>query len=130
MLRFIFLVLLFIFSSCSYNELITGCTNPTASNYDQNATIDNGLCVLDICLSEPTFLECVKPIIDNNCVSCHSYGGDAGDILLTDYNLIIEADNMYDIINSINNTMPKGGLMPQKNINVIEKWFENGAENN
>tara|TARA_B110000444_G_C18769623_1_gene561820 strand:- start:22 stop:414 length:393 start_codon:yes stop_codon:yes gene_type:complete len=130
MLRFIFLVLLFIFSSCSYNELITGCTNPTASNYDQNATIDNGLCVLDICLSEPTFLECVKPIIDNNCVSCHSYGGDAGDILLTDYNLIIEADNMYDIINSINNTMPKGGLMPQKNINVIEKWFENGAPNN
>ena len=130
MLRVIILFFLFIVSSCTYNELITGCTDPTASNYDQNATIDNGLCILDSCLSEPSFLECVKPIIDNNCVSCHSYGGASGHILLTDYNFIIAADNIYDIVNSINTSMPKGGLMPQENINVIEKWFENGASNN
>ena len=68
MLRVIFLVLLFISSSCTYNELITGCIDPSASNYDPNATIDNGLCILDSCISEPSFLECVKPIIDNNCV--------------------------------------------------------------
>ena len=130
MLRVIVLFFLFIVSSCTYNELITGCTDPTASNYDQNATIDNGLCILDSCLSEPSFLKCVEPIIKDNCRSCHSYGGDAGHILLTDYNLILAADNMYDIVNSINTTMPKGGLMPQENINVIEKWFENGASNN
>ena len=130
MLRVIVLFFLFIVSSCTYNELITGCTDPTASNYDPNATIDNNLCILDLCLSEPSFLECVKPIIDNNCVSCHSYGGSADHILLTDYNFIKEADNIYDIVNSINTSMPKGGLMPQENINVIEKWFENGASNN
>ena len=130
MLRVIVLFFLFIVSSCTYNELITGCTDPTASNYDPNATIDNDLCILDLCLSEPSFLECVKPIIDNNCVSCHSYGGAGGHIVLTDYDLIILADNIYDIVNSINTSMPKGGLMPQENINIIEKWFENGAENN
>ena len=124
-------VFLFVlFSSCTDNELTVGCTDPTASNYDPNATIDNGLCILDLCLPEPSFSECVKPIIDNNCVSCHSYGGAAEFLWLTDYNFIIEADNIYDIVNSINTSMPKGGLMPQKNINVIEKWFENGASNN
>jgi hypothetical protein len=131
MLRVIVLFFLFVVSSCTYNELITGCTDPTASNYDPNANIDNDLCILDLCLSEPSFLECVKPIIDNNCVSCHSYGGDAGFLLLTEYTFIIEAQNSgYDIVNSINTSMPKGGLMPQENINIIEKWFENGAENN
>ena len=130
MKRIIFLVLLFIVSSCTYNELIIGCTDSAAYNYDQNATIDDGLCILDSCLSEPSFLECVKPIIDYNCISCHSYGGSADHILLTDYNFIKEADNIYDIVNSINTSMPKDGLMPQENINVIEKWFENGASNN
>jgi len=130
MKRVIFLALLFIVSSCTYNELIIGCTDSAAYNYDQNATIDDGLCILDSCLSEPSFLECVKPIIDNNCISCHSYGGSADHILLTDYNFIKEADNIYDIVNSINTSMPKDGLMPQENINVIEKWFENGASNN
>ena len=130
MLRVIVLFFLFIVSSCTYNELITGCTDPAASNYDPNATIDNDLCILDLCLSEPSFLECVKPIIDNNCVSCHSYGGAAVHILLTDYNFILAVDNIYDIVNSINTSMPKGGLMPQQNINVIEKWFNNDAPNN
>ncbi len=130
MLRVIFLFFLFT-SSCTYNELITGCTDSTAYNYNPDATIDNGLCILDLCLSEPSFLECVKPIIDNNCVSCHSYGGDAGFLILTEYNFIIEAQNNgYDIVNSIKTSMPKDGLMPQENINIVEKWFENGAPNN
>ena len=129
MLRFI--VLTFIFSSCTYNELITGCTDPTASNYDLHATIDNGLCILDSCFSEPSFLECVKPIIDNNCVSCHSYGGNAEFLLLTGYTFIIEAQNSgYDIVNSIKTSMPPAGLMPNENIHVIEKWFENGSQDN
>ena len=128
MLRVLFL--LFIFSSCTYNELIVGCTDPTALNYDANASVDNNGCLFDSCISEPSFLDCVKPIIDNNCVSCHSYGGEAGFLLLIDYNSIISASNDYDIVNAINSSMPKVGLMPQVNINIIEKWFENDAPNN
>ena len=130
MLRFVILVLLFIFSSCTYNELITGCTDPTAANYDPNATIDSNGCILDLCFSAPAFSDCVKPIIDNNCVSCHSYGGEAEFLLLTDYNFIISAHNIYNIVSIINTTMPKAGLMPQENINIIEKWFDNDAPNN
>ena len=111
MLRIILLFFLFTFS-CTYNELITGCTDSTAYNYNADATIDNGLCILDLCLSEPSFLECVKPIIDNNCVSCHSYGGDADFLILTEYTFIIEAQNNgYDIVNSIKTSMPKDGLI-------------------
>jgi hypothetical protein len=124
-------VFLFVlFSSCTYNELTVGCTDPTASNYDPNATLDNGLCILDLCLPEPSFSECVKPIIDNNCVLCHSYGGDAGFLILTDYALIKAADIQYNLVNIIKTTMPKSGVMPEDNINIIEKWFENGAPNN
>ena len=128
MLRILFILL--IISSCTYNELTVGCTDSVASNYDPNATIDNGLCILDLCFLEPSFLECVKPIIDNNCISCHSYGGEAGFLPLVDYSLIISAHNDYNIINSINTSMPKEGLMPVENINIIERWFENGSPNN
>ncbi len=124
------LYLLLLFSSCTYNELIVGCTDATASNYDSNATIDDGSCILDLCLSDPSFSECVKPIIENNCVSCHSYGGDAGFLLLTDYDLIKLACEQNNLLNSIKTTMPKSGLMPAENINIIEKWFLNGAPNN
>jgi hypothetical protein len=124
-------VFLFVlFSSCTYNELTVGCTDPTASNYDPNATLDNGLCILDSCLLEPSFKNCVKPIINYNCVLCHSYGGDAGFLILTDYALIKAADIQYNLVNIIKTTMPKSGLMPEDNINIIEKWFENGAPDN
>jgi hypothetical protein len=124
------LLILLLLSYCTYNDLIVGCTDPNATNYDSNATIDNGLCILDLCLPEPSFSECVKPIIDNNCVSCHSYGGDAGFLILTDYDLIMAAHDQYNLVNIINTTMPKAGLMPEDNISIIEKWFENGASNN
>ena len=122
---------LFFLYSCTYNELILGCTDPNAFNFNPDANVeDNDLCVLDICLSEPTFEECVFPIFQQNCISCHSYGGDADFLLLSNYDLIIKADNVYGIVNSINTSMPKDGLMFQENINVIEKWFENDAPNN
>jgi uncharacterized membrane protein len=124
------LILLFLFSSCAYNELIVGCTDSAAANYDPNATIDNGLCILDLCLSEPSFTECVKPIIDNNCVLCHSYGGEAGWLILSDYASIIAASNIYDLKNIINTSMPAAQLMPQENISIIEKWLDDGAPNN
>ena len=40
------------------------------------------------------------------------------------------AVNNYDIIVIINTTMPKVALMPENNINIIEKWINDGAQNN
>ena len=134
MLRFIFLFFISLSFSCTYNELITGCTDPLASNYDASATVDDGLCLLDLCLTDPSFLECVKPIIDNNCVVCHQSGGAASWMPLTDYNSILAAHNNFDVVNAINSTMPEVEgivvLMPEENISIIQKWFENGAPNN
>ena len=124
------LLLSIILSGCTYNELITGCTNPLAINYSADAIIDDGNCLLDECISTPSFVDCVKPIIDNNCVSCHSYGGESAFLVLIDYNSINYAVNNFDLVGIINTTMPKAALMPENNINIIEKWINDGAQNN
>ena len=58
----------------------------------------------DLCIDEnPSFSECVMPIIQENCVSCHSYGGSAGFLNLENYesirNSVIDG-NLIDRINS------------------------------
>jgi hypothetical protein len=35
-------------NSC-FTSVIPGCTNPTAANYDENATLDNGSCIIEGC---------------------------------------------------------------------------------
>ena len=48
-------------TSCEYNELFTGCTEPNAANYDPSATIDDGNCFFidDDCIAQPSFVACV-----------------------------------------------------------------------
>ena len=82
----------------------------------------------------PLFSECIEPIILNNCTSCHSYGGDGHTALdLSNYDNIQEAvlnGNVIERINSINNPMPPSGKLSDLEIQIIEKWSQNGALNN
>ena len=88
----------------------------------------------DLCSDQdPSFAECVIPIIQDNCVSCHSYGGSAGFLDLSSYesirNSVIDG-NLIDRINSTENPMPPSGKMSELTISIIKKWEENGAPNN
>ncbi len=114
----IFVLLFFLFNSCTYNEL-------TPLN-DVNLTCDS---------ENPSFKECIKPIIVNNCEGCHRSNSNSGS--LESYNdIIVYIDNgkLLDRVQRNENDlgfMPLGGSkLDDENINLLIKWKNNGAPNN
>ena len=104
MIRFLFLFSLFIFSSCTWNEL------------------PEIICVPD----EQVYLDLVQPIIERNCISCHSTPNISSPFLKT-YDGVIEAVNIYSLryeVLSLN--MPYEGLPPltKPEISVIKNWID------
>ena len=103
MIRFLFLFSLF-FTSCTWNEL------------------PEVVCVPD----EQVYLELVQPIIESNCISCHSTPNINSAFLKT-YDGVIEAVNIYSLryeVLSLN--MPYEGLPPlsESEISVIKNWID------
>ena len=85
-----------------------------------------------------TFTLSVKPILENNCYSCHSNSTSAlgGNIKLENHaDLKIQADNGH-LIGSITHAggfsaMPQGAPQLEScRITVIRKWIEAGSLNN
>ncbi len=77
-----------------------------------------------------TYNKDVKPIIEANCVSCHSPGA----LALTDYNQVKNnIDNIIDRISRPNGDpakMPQGGSLSPVQINIITKWKTTGLTEN
>jgi len=102
MIRFLFFSL-FIFSSCTWNEL------------------PELICVPD----EQVYLDLVHPIIENNCMSCHSTPANMP--VLGSYDGITNALTNYSLKQEvINRTMPPYGSPPlsESDINIIQKWSD------
>jgi hypothetical protein len=86
-----------------------------------------------------TFAQSVRPVLENNCLSCHSNSTAAnfgGNIKLQDYlDVKTSADN-GKLSGSINHAsgfipMPQGAnKMDDCKIRTIMKWIEDGALNN
>ena len=77
----------------------------------------------------PTYIANIKPIVSNNCLSCH-YGTNQSPNLETyvgvknaclNNNLVcrIESENCGE-------RMPQGGKLPQSDIDLIKLWVANG----
>lgn len=79
-----------------------------------------------------TYSEHIKPIIDGNCIECHSPGGVSYFRPLTNYDQVKEAvleTNLLDRIqrqNGEEGQMPQTGRMPQNLIDLILQWNEQG----
>ena len=109
MIRSIFLFALFIFTSCTWNEII-----PVS---------DSVTCYPD----EQVFLELVQPIIENNCIACH-YDNSGSTAILSSFNGVIDALELdYSLKDRIiDQQMPPYGLPPLSDaeINIIQKWAD------
>jgi len=115
-MRFIitFAILLLFLSSCTYNELppIPVCESDT-----------------------PSFSTCVKPIMDNHCLVCHS---DATlNEALSNYDAIRHYVINGDLLDRIQRAEGSEGFMPlggnkldNVQIEILIKWKNNGAPNN
>ncbi|MET3538441.1 hypothetical protein [Chryseobacterium limigenitum] len=76
----------------------------------------------------------VKPIVDANCISCHSATGSAPYKPFTNYNEV--KDNIEVILDRIQRQngdyqkMPQGGSLSQSQINIFIKWKADGLIEN
>jgi len=76
----------------------------------------------------------VLPIIVKNCQGCHGDKDPTGGISLTNYFKIKIQVNNGKLMGSLNHangfvSMPPSGKMPDCQINVIQNWINNGANN-
>lgn len=86
-----------------------------------------------ICVDEFTYTDCVKEIIDNNCVVCHNSGNNAaGPFPLETYEQVKDKTQNGNILTRIqlpdgaNGIMPQTGKMTQAKIDVIVAWANSG----
>lgn len=83
------------------------------------------------------YVDHIKPIIDNNCIGCHSNPPVNGaPISLTTYQNVKSAVQNNHLISKINGNgpgerMPLGGQkLPQRTIDLITKWETDGLLEN
>ena len=96
-------LLLSIFYSCTYNELIPVCQP-----------------------DQQVFEDLVQPIIDNSCVSCHNESSGRPTILTT-YDGVIDAINNYELRDEVTSLrMPQYGSPPLSPtaINILTDWID------
>jgi len=83
-----------------------------------------------------SFTNDVQPLIQNNCLTCHSAAANMGSVTLEGYsNLKTYATNgkLYGVITHSPgySPMPKGGQkLSDCNIAIIKRWIDDGAPNN
>jgi hypothetical protein len=84
-------------------------------------------------VSNPTYAVQVQPIIQSNCLSCHSASGGQFPVMET-YAQVRDAAENGDLICRIDDqscgaVMPQSGRMPQNTIKTIKNWATNGFPN-
>ena len=111
--------------------LVLVITSLTTGCYYDNEEYLYGTCDT----TNVTFSKDIKPIMDANCINCHSGGA----IDLTNYNgvkakvtdstLYKSISYSYSGINSSKN-MPAAGKLDDCSINKVKAWIDGGALNN
>ncbi|GAA4278613.1 hypothetical protein GCM10022259_33380 [Aquimarina mytili] len=80
----------------------------------------------EICSTDISFIDDVKPIIDSNCIRCH--GGNQAPDLRTFDGIKNNANRVRTQV--VTRRMPLGGTLTNEEIERIRCWIDNGALNN
>jgi hypothetical protein len=103
--------------------ILTSCSNNSTSDLIDTTIVEN-----------PTYTENIKPIIESNCLGCHSDPTNFGALMpLTTYSSVkeyVQNGKIIDRISRTDNTlMPLNGTrLPQPTINLIIKWRDQGFQ--
>jgi predicted CXXCH cytochrome family protein len=98
-------------------------------NEEELYGVQNGVCDTAT-VKYSTF---IKPLMDNQCVSCHSATGSQSDYVLDTYEAVkISATDGALVLrtNDTGSPMPQSGLLPACDRSKIEAWVKAGAPNN
>jgi hypothetical protein len=97
----------------------------------------NNSCEAGCDMSNVTFSTNILPILNQNCISCHSGTSPSGNLNLDSYASISNAalnGNLLDAINWIGSAVPMPNnavsQIPQCYIDQIQLWVDEGAPNN
>ena len=92
-------------------------------------------CVHDVAnpVEDSAYFPKVKQIIEVNCISCHSPGGEGLPVnLTTDDNIVALAASIkaatIDPASPRNKRMPLGGKLSEQDKSIIQKWFDKGGK--
>ena len=94
---------IFLFSSCTYNELVSICEP-----------------------NEQEFLDLVQPIIEDKCMACHDESSNRPAILKT-YGGVIDAINYHALRDEVvSRRMPPEGssILSDAEISIFSKWID------
>lgn len=106
--------LLLYLGACQHDPVMPSVPDPDPSNCDTNTV---------------TYELSVKPILENNCFSCHNSGNTSGGIDLTDYTKLTSLAANGALLGSISHfngfsPMPQGGnKLSDCDIAKIDKWI-------
>ncbi len=89
------------------------------SIYDKNLNCDTTI----------SFANQILPLVENNCISCHS-AGEAGYTLTNHSNISANAEDMLSSMKGILKLMPQDGALPDSLIDQFECWINQGKPNN
>ena len=111
----------------------SSCTKETKDNDNKPIVTDddNGGGGCDTSFI-PGFAEKVFPILQTNCLGCHSASGPSGGVNLSTYQSA--KNNASKLIPAVthpsglptNKKMPPGGKLPECDIITIERWSNSG----
>jgi uncharacterized membrane protein len=95
----------------------------------------NNECVEDCNLESVGFAADIAPIIANNCASCHSGSNPNAGVSLSTYSeiaAIAQSGLLMNVLTASNGAaqMPPSGALNNCNIDQIEKWINDGYQNN
>jgi mono/diheme cytochrome c family protein len=78
----------------------------------------------------------VRPVLQNACFSCHGTGAETAGIDLENYEKLSVVANNGQLLGAVKHLTgyasmpPAGEMLPECDIQKIEKWIEQGALNN
>lgn len=120
---YIYLVVLILLSACYYdNEEELYPEDPISSNSCDTVNVSYNLAVL--------------PILEENCISCHTIASPSGNITLEGYSNLLREVNSGRLMGAITHSpgfspMPRNAnQLPDCEISTIQAWVSQGAENN